>query len=86
MVDVRRNFPFALLLNVYSAEGLRAGDWTGKSDPYCRVITEQEGGETVVQETSVRWQTLDPVWDEEFEVKDLYPGSGEESRAVCYSK
>jgi hypothetical protein len=30
-----------------------------------------------VQETSVRWATLSPVWDEEFELKDLYPGSGE---------
>ena len=38
----------------------------------------QEGGEGApVQETSVRWATLSPVWDEEFELKDLYPGSGE---------
>jgi len=34
----------------------------------------QEGGETV-QETSVRWATLDPEWDEEFDVKDLFPGA-----------
>jgi len=29
-----------------------------------------------VLETSTRWATLSPVWDEEFDVKDLHPGSG----------
>jgi hypothetical protein len=80
VVNARRNKsgPISVVLKVISAEGLRRGDLggIGKSDPYCRVIVEQDGGETApVQETSIRWATLSPVWDEEFDIKDLCPGA-----------
>jgi hypothetical protein len=73
----RRGFPPSFTVRVHAASDLRRADLggLGKSDPYCRVIVEHEGGEAApAQETSVRWATLAPVWDEEFDVV-LAPGS-----------
>lgn len=75
VVDARRrkNLPQTVLVKVHAASDLRRSDFGGfgKSDPYCRLIVEHDGdSETApVQETSVRWGTLAPVWDEEFDVE-----------------
>ena len=75
VVDARRRkgLPSTFLIKVRGASDLRRGDLAGfgKSDPYCRLIAEHDGGGDTapVQETSVRWGTLAPVWDEEFDVE-----------------
>ena len=63
-----------LHVHVLRAEGLLAADANGKSDPYCTLRVSQRDRETgrpgflegPVQRTSVRPETLQPVWGERF--------------------
>eukprot|EP00929_Paragymnodinium_shiwhaense_P092967 TRINITY_DN5300_c0_g2_i1.p1 TRINITY_DN5300_c0_g2~~TRINITY_DN5300_c0_g2_i1.p1 ORF type:complete len:313 (-),score=103.89 TRINITY_DN5300_c0_g2_i1:159-1016(-) len=64
-----------LQIKIVSASGLRKADFMGKSDPYCIVEIDRAG--EIVQtkvHTGVQKQTLDPVWDEVFELKEYHIG------------
>jgi hypothetical protein len=59
---------------VYSASDLRDADYLlgGKSDPYCEI--QIPGKRESKVKTKVKNGTLNPVWDQEFEIKDWTPG------------
>ena len=76
VVNARRadDQPFNVVLSVNSAAGLRRT--SGSIGKYCRIVVETDEGEReLVNQTSVRKRSLDPVWDEEFFIKDLFPGA-----------
>lgn len=66
-----------LFVRVVRADGLRAADLLGTSDPFVRATVERSGELLVTMETSVRWKTTSPVWEEEFELgeEDMERGS-----------
>ncbi len=76
VVNARRanGQPFNVVLSVKSAAGLRnTSRGIGK---YCRIMVETDKAEIEqVKQGSVRWHSLDPVWNEEFFIKDLIPGT-----------
>lgn len=47
-----------------SASGLRAADKNGLSDPYCKILYNNQK-----LQSSVCWETLDPVWEQDFQFK-----------------
>lgn len=51
---------FFLTINVKSAEGLKAADLTGSSDPFCKVIANKQ-----TWTTKVIMKNLNPEWKEE---------------------
>ena len=53
-----------LKLEVVSASELKKADTFGKSDPYCVVLSN----DAIVGKTPVVKKTLDPEWNEEFEI------------------
>lgn len=48
-------------IKLIKAEGLRAADWNGKSDPFCLVTLGKQK-----KKTKIMKKTLDPEWNEEF--------------------
>eukprot|EP00928_Gymnodinium_smaydae_P051758 TRINITY_DN3537_c0_g1_i2.p1 TRINITY_DN3537_c0_g1~~TRINITY_DN3537_c0_g1_i2.p1 ORF type:complete len:828 (-),score=174.22 TRINITY_DN3537_c0_g1_i2:5-2488(-) len=57
-----------LRITLIGATGLRDADWNGTSDPFatCQVA----GLDEIAHETKVADETLEPVWNEEFEIAD----------------
>jgi hypothetical protein len=56
----------SLKITLERGEGLPAGDANGLSDPYV-VLTA--GGQT--KKSKVKWKTLNPIWNETFEMKGV---------------
>lgn len=54
-----------LHVTVESATGLPAGDSNGKSDPFVKVYLNKEN----VYKTKTKKKTLEPVWEEDFEIE-----------------
>lgn len=78
-VETLNNMPIEppknkLTLTIVGARGLRNADWlpgTGKSDSYC--ILKISGKE--VYTTNIISDSLDPVWEEEFDVPEYKEGT-----------
>jgi hypothetical protein len=61
-----------LRITIKSASGLRAADWNGKSDPYCKCHVQ--GRPKSGFKTRAIKKTLEPQWEEEGEITDYIPG------------
>jgi stress response protein SCP2 len=61
-----------LMVMMISARGVRAADWNGFSDPYCICTVVGKPGSKV--ETKPRMNTLDPAWNETFQIIPYAPG------------
>jgi tellurium resistance protein TerZ len=75
--DVARGVP--LTVTMISASGVRSADWNGLSDPYCVCTVVQKPGSSrreasTKAKTKTRMFTLQPVWDETFQVRGYVQG------------
>merc|ERR1719343_153852 len=59
-------------VTVVKANNLRAADWGGKSDPY--TVVEVPGKPTSKFTTRILFKDVNPVWDEEDEVRGYEAG------------
>eukprot|EP00466_Bigelowiella_natans_P019295 jgi/Bigna1/68192/fgenesh1_pg.5_\ len=57
-----------LRIFIHSANDLPAGDKSGLSDPYVNVVIKEKDGKESKLKTKTIKKTLDPEWDEKFEV------------------
>lgn len=69
--------PLAVTIN--SASGVRSADWNGLSDPYCICTVVPNLGSpprkgSTQAKTKTRMFTLNPVWDETFQIVGCMPG------------
>lgn len=57
-----------LKVHILRAEGLRAADKGGTSDPYCivRIVGKKEDAAHPTFKTDIQLKTLDPVWNQEY--------------------
>eukprot|EP00928_Gymnodinium_smaydae_P013826 TRINITY_DN15017_c0_g1_i1.p1 TRINITY_DN15017_c0_g1~~TRINITY_DN15017_c0_g1_i1.p1 ORF type:complete len:249 (+),score=41.43 TRINITY_DN15017_c0_g1_i1:63-749(+) len=57
-----------IYVTLIGASGLRDADYDGSSDPFatCQIV----GSDAIVHQTKVVENTLDPEWNEEFEIAD----------------
>jgi len=73
-----------LSITVISAEGLRAADWGGKSDPFC--ICQVVGKPETQFKTAHISKTLAPVWDETHEIDEYQQGDSLEFQVFDYDR
>lgn len=75
----------SLAVHIVNAAGLRAADWGGKSDPFCTVHIMDREQETKIT-TKVINKTLNPNWDEHFEIDDYDRGQALELKVFDYDR
>lgn len=61
-----------LMVMIISARGVRAADWNGLADPYCICTVAGKPGSKV--ETKPHMKTLEPAWNETFQIIPYAPG------------